>query len=324
MMMPEEILPGLYRLEIPLPDNPLKYVNSYVILGAERNLIVDTGLNRQECLDAMHHGLAALDVDLERTDFFITHLHADHFGLVGRLVTGGGRVYFSRPESEIIESWTGWEPMIAYAANNGFPEEQLRKALESHPGFKYAARWTPDLKKIEDGAVITVNNFQFECLTTPGHTQGHVCLYEPHEKLLISGDHILGDITPNIQCWSDNENPLKNYLSSLDRVARLEVDLVLPGHRSIITDMAARIRELKMHHTRRLAEVVEILTRQPDHAFNVAGRMTWDLQGSWESFPLPQKWFATAEATAHLRWLEEDGRITRKPSSDLIVYEIVN
>ena len=95
--MCEEILPGLFRLKIPLPDSPLKYLNSYVIKGPDRSLIIDTGLNRKECLEAMQTGLSTLGVDLESADIFITHLHADHFGLVTKLATPKSQVYFSRP-----------------------------------------------------------------------------------------------------------------------------------------------------------------------------------------------------------------------------------
>ena len=83
--MVEEISKNLFRAEIPLPRNPLKYTNSYIIKSADRNLIIDTGLNMQECKDAMQTALDELGIDLARTDFFITHLHADHFGLVGSL-----------------------------------------------------------------------------------------------------------------------------------------------------------------------------------------------------------------------------------------------
>ena len=46
----EEILPGLHRIVVPLPGNPLKEINSYVFTSADRNLVIDTGFNRQECL----------------------------------------------------------------------------------------------------------------------------------------------------------------------------------------------------------------------------------------------------------------------------------
>ncbi len=320
----EEILPGLFRLEIPLPDNPLKYVNSYVIKASDRCLVIDTGLNRDECYEAMTTGLKKLSIDMDRTYFFITHLHADHFGLVARLTQEPGRVYFSRPETEIIESWTGWEPMIDYAARNGFPEDQLRAALHSHPGFKYSAGWTPGLKSLQDDDVVQIGDYNFQCVVTPGHSRGHICLYEPAKKVLISGDHILGDITPNIQCWSDEENPLQDYLASLDKVGRLDADITLPGHRRLIENHRVRIEELKEHHARRLDEVRTILEEGPKHAFDVAALMSWDLKGHWDEFPLAQKWFATAEATSHLRYLEEAREIRRDPEKRMIEYSLYN
>ena len=119
--MCEEILPDLFRIKIPLPESPLKYLNSYVIRDAERNLIIDTGLNRKECLDAMLKGLKKLDVELTRSDIFITHLHADHFGLVAKLASDSSDILFSRPEKELMESWEGFDTMIGYAGANGFP-----------------------------------------------------------------------------------------------------------------------------------------------------------------------------------------------------------
>ena len=80
--MVEEIDRNFFKIEIPLPDSPLKSINSYVIKGAEKNLVIDTGLNREECKRAMLNGLNELGIDLNHTDFFITHLHADHLALV--------------------------------------------------------------------------------------------------------------------------------------------------------------------------------------------------------------------------------------------------
>lgn len=204
--MIEEIQPGLFRVEISLPNSPLKFLNSYVIRSSDRNLIVDTGLNRKECLDAMNLGLKQLDIDLARTDFFITHLHAGHFGSVSKLATSTSQVFFNRPERELFEAPGWWERMVAYAAKNGFPENELRAAIQSHPGREFASEWVPEISVLKDGDEIVAGTYCFKCVSTPGHSLGHMCLYEPKRKILVAGDHILIDITPNIQCWSDEKN----------------------------------------------------------------------------------------------------------------------
>jgi glyoxylase-like metal-dependent hydrolase (beta-lactamase superfamily II) len=319
--MTEEILPNLFRIKIPLPDNPLKYLNSYVIMDAKRNLIIDTGLNRKECLDAMQNGLHELNVDLDETDFFITHLHADHFGLVSRLTMATSKIYFNRPDAEILKVSGRWEAMIHYAGQNGFPKDALSAALKSHPAYKFHSKVIPELSILGENDTIRIADYVFQCIATPGHTKGHTCLYEPTKKILISGDHILNDITPNIQCWSDQEDPLKNYLISLNKVYELEVDLVLPGHRRLFKNHRKRIAELKKHHGNRAKEILQILNKGPMKAFHVASEMTWDITyESWEQFPVTQKWFATGEAIAHLRYLERKGMLLRKTEGDTTLF----
>lgn len=312
--MIQQILEDLWRIEVPLPGNPLKSVNSYFVKGSSRNLLVDTGLNRQECLEAIRSGLRALDADLARTDFFITHMHADHSGLVPRLATETSRVHFNRPDAEILRNtYAGhWEAMLRRGAQNGFPEETLHAALRSHPGFRHGSLAFPELTLLEEGDDLCAGPYRFQCVTTPGHTRGHTCLYEPLRRLLLSGDHLLVDITPNIQCWSEVGNPLKEYLASLEKVRGLEVDLVLPGHRKLFRNHRERIDELKGHHQSRAEELLSILDRGRMTAFEVASRMSWDIDcDGWENFPPTQKWFATGEALAHLRYLEEEGRVLR-------------
>jgi glyoxylase-like metal-dependent hydrolase (beta-lactamase superfamily II) len=135
--MIEEIFPDIFRMEIPLPGNPLKAVNSYVVKGDERFLIIDTGMNMPACRAAMTAGLAELAVDLEKTDFFITHLHADHLGLVSELACKSAKIYFNYPDEKIMKNIHQWGEVRATALSNGFSEEEVESALQKHPGRKY-------------------------------------------------------------------------------------------------------------------------------------------------------------------------------------------
>ncbi len=321
--MIEEILPNLYKIEVPLPQSPLQAINSYVIKAQGQSLIIDTGQNREECMSVMSSGLKELDVDLQRADFFITHLHADHLGLVSNLATDTSTVYFNQADAAIINSVGHWEEESSFAHINGFPEDEFQRAIKNHPGRKYSIRGHLDFHISKEGDTISIGDYLFKCIETPGHTKGHICLYEPSRKLFISGDHVLNDITPNISLWSDEENPLSEYLESLDKVYNFEVELVLPGHRSTFKNFKGRIQELKHHHQTRANEVISILEKGSQDAFQVASQMTWDVTYEfWELFPSPQKWFAFGEAAAHLKYLEEKGEIRREMQGRKIVFSL--
>ncbi len=325
--MVDEILPNLYRAEIPLPRNPLKAVNSYMIKGDGRFLIVDTGFNREECIREMDSALQELGVDLERTDFFVTHLHADHLGLVANLATDSSKVYFSEREASYMsvpktEGGTRTDQLSVYRMN-GFPEEELERAFGSHPGHLFGPRRRLEFTTLKEGDTIDIGDYSFTCIDTPGHTPGHMCLYESSKKILMSGDHILLDITPNICFWPQMEDALKEYLTSLDKVYPMDVDLVLPGHRTIWNDHRARIEALHAHHQVRLNEVLFALEEGEKTAYEIAPYVSWDVNyKTWDLFPPPQKWFATGEVIAHITYLERIEMIKRQVKDGIILYSL--
>jgi glyoxylase-like metal-dependent hydrolase (beta-lactamase superfamily II) len=321
--MVEEVWPNIFRTEVPLPANPLKAINSYAVRGGNKFLIIDTGMNRPECLEAMQSSLKKLGVDLRQTDFFITHIHADHFGLVSELAKGSSKIYFNHPDGEIVKDPDHWEKMAANAALNGFPVPDLQATIKKHPGHRFHARGPVDLCLLREGDVLPIGDYAFRCVETPGHTEGHMCLYDPQTKVFFSGDHILGDITPNINLWSENHDPLKLYLESLDKINEYDINLVLPGHRNLLHHHRQRIAELKKHHEVRAEEVFGILEKGRQSAYQVASQMSWDIDCDvWEDFPLPQKWFATGEAAAHLRYLQGQGRVQRELREEKAWYSL--
>jgi glyoxylase-like metal-dependent hydrolase (beta-lactamase superfamily II) len=326
--MVEEIRPHLYRIVVPLPDNPLKEINSYTLTSDDRNLVIDTGMNRPECLEVLAAGLAAIGVDLERTDFIATHMHADHQGLISTLMRSGCRAYMGTLDAAVFargpgDTWSKDGFMGNYGARSGFPTEDLAASMHNHPGFKYSSRSGVDYIELREGDSFDVGDYHLEVIHTPGHTAGHICLYERKKRIFFAGDHVLGDITPNIASWSDDEDPLADYLASLEKVASLDVALCLPGHRTPVADFNGRIMALIEHHRERADEVLDILSRGPRNAYDTAGQMTWSIRArSWAEFPVMQRWFATGEAIAHLAYLENKGLIVRLARDDEILFAL--
>lgn len=309
--MIEELQLNIYRVKIPLPLSPLKHLNSYILKTDERNLIIDTGLNEAECFHAMQKALGALCIDMDRTDLFVTHFHIDHFGLVPRIVSKNTRIYFNRIETQQQDSWEGFQVDMDYLTRHGFPKHMVSTVLDKHPAKDYfPVKWPREAILTDDGDRIAVGPFRLECVHTPGHSPGHMCLYEKNYKILFCGDHLLANISPIITCWSEKENRLKAYLNSLYKTRFIDVKVAYPGHQTFIYRHIDVIDKILYHHAKRLSEVEDILADNPKTAFTVASQMHWNLNdGKWDTFPDVQKLFATSEALANLRYLELENRI---------------
>jgi glyoxylase-like metal-dependent hydrolase (beta-lactamase superfamily II) len=322
--MIEQVLHDIYRIEIPLPNNPLKATNSYFIRGRQRNLLVDTGFNCEASRNAMDEALKDLDVQMETTDLFITHQHSDHAGLVNYLATPETTVWMSEQDGQMVaESRSGshWSNVRHFVRLSGLAASGMEEGVGRHPGYKYASEVFHGFTMVKEGFEIKVGDYHFHTLETLGHTPGHMCLYDQEKKLLLSGDHILGKITPNITQWQLKEDVLGDYLKSLDKIATLEVDTVLPGHRYIVTDCRGRIDELKRHHSARLADVMTIIGTERMNAAQVASQMKWDLSiKEWEDFPWGQKLFATGEAMSHLYHLVLEGELILSIVDDIAYF----
>ncbi len=320
--MLNEVLENIWRMEIPLPGNPLKSINSYVIKGDERHLIIDTGLDMVACEEAFVAGLAELSVDLHHADIFLTHMHADHISLLSMLSPlGDSRVMIGALDEAFLRSWTGWESVFGTAEAHGFPVDELREQSATSPFLKFQTGDLPAMVPLEGTEVLKVGGYELQCVPTPGHTEGHICLFEPMTKTLFSGDHILGRITPNIQGWASHRNPLVEYLDSLDVSAARDVDLVLPGHRQPFSNHEERIEQLKAHHGHRLDEALAALDGAGKTAYDVAPLLRWDYDvKDWGRWPLAQRWFATGEALAHLRWLVHSGVVSEERENGRVLY----
>lgn len=321
--MVREVFPNIYINEIPLPNNPLKYLNSYIILSDKRNLIIDTGFNIKACKDAFMSGVEELGIDLNKTDLVLTHMHADHTGLADDLRKLGCRVLISKRDGELLN-------LSRVSGNTAYEEINNALSLEiddftmTNQEFGKKTTEVFEYCPIAEGDVIEVGPYALEVVDTPGHTPGHIGFYERANKLFFSGDHILNEITPNIAFWDYEIDSLGDFIYSLKKISEFDIDLVFPAHRSIVKDYRKRIEELITHHEERLEEISKIIGEEKKTASQTAAELHWDLRyDTWEEFPGTQKWFAAGEAMSHLEHLVFRGKAHRVIDNRTAYYELV-
>ena len=320
--------PDIFQIDVPLPDNPLKNLNCYVIQDSGETLILDTGFNRPECKEALLAGLEELDADWEKTDMFLTHLHSDHTGLAPTVMGDKpGKIYISQKDHAVLwEHMKGerWKETDALFLKEGFTAEQLAELRISNPARGLEPTRYFEAEHIQDGDIIKVGKWEFECVYVPGHTPGQMCLYCPEKKIMFTADHILFDITPNITHWKDAADSLGDYLDSLVKIRGYEMETAFPAHRKNDMDVYVRISQIIEHHLVRLCETVDALDSAPDsHATDIAAHLKWSMRGkTWAEFPLSQRWFAVGETMAHLDYLIVRGMAARDDSGEQRAYRL--
>lgn len=325
--MPSEILKNVYRIPIILPNSPLRAVNTYLVWGNDRNLLIDTGFNHPDCKAAMLSALAQFGVDMAKTDILLTHAHADHCGLAPEIAALGTNVYVSRADLPrmVGSSRTAlWAADIKAMLRAGFP-----KAKASDPRtFSTSWAMAPDpsfdcYKPIDEGDLFPCGDYVLKAIATPGHTHGQMCFWMEKEKVMFTADHVLFDITPNITAFADVEDSLGDYLESLKKIDRYDVHFALPGHRES-GDFHTRIKELLSHHEKRLEECYGVVKANPGStAYALTSKMSWNVRvKSWDAFPENQKWFAVGECLSHLQHLEKIGRIQSEIYREVCQYRI--
>lgn len=326
--MPQEIMKNFYCIPINLPNSPLRNLNSYLIKGEERNILIDTGYNHPECREGLLSGLNELEIDMAQTDILLTHLHADHTGLAPEIAVPGTRVFISRAEIPWMFGKTRselWALDNIKLGRSGFDMELINNSLRNASSRNMASN--PEFDKylpIDDGDEFNCGGYTLKALVTPGHTPAHMCFWLEEQKTMITGDHVLFDISPNITLWNFVEDSLGDYLKSLQEIDRYDVLLALPGHRGT-GDFHKRIAELLNHHEKRLEECYEAVLNNPDSSvYEIAGKMTWKIRcSSWEDFPINQKWFAVGECHSHIRHLEMLGKVKANEEEKIIRFRAV-
>ncbi|MEW6034885.1 MAG: MBL fold metallo-hydrolase [Chloroflexota bacterium] len=328
-----EILPGVHQFKVPLPEMPLDWVNIYLVRGPRGSLLIDTGWDAPGVFDNLCQQFAADNVKIEDIkQVVVTHVHVDHYGLVARFKQlSGARVLVHPAEESLVEeryvNYDGLlEHMARWLAQNGVPGEELPKLHKVSLAMRKYVLTTQADAAANEGDILSTGSFNLRVLLTPGHSPGHICLYEPEKRLLFSGDHLLPDITTHVGVHPQNTpNPLGDYLASLKKLRDLQVDLILPAHGRTFTGLQQRIDELFRHHEERKQDILGLLDREKRTVYHVATHMTWmkDIGGMpYDRLSYMDKRLAIMETLAHLEVLLQEGKVRRVEEDGLAKYSL--
>jgi len=327
-----EILPGIYQLKVPIANNPLGHTNIYLLKGEGGCVMIDAGIQSDEAVKALRQQLAETGVELSRiATLIVTHGHGDHIGLAGyvREITGARMamhaVEISRLPAALqnpIARWTDVWLRSSGIPDNGQPDRQAPHSFPLPPH--------PDIS-LEDGQIIDRFGLNLQVILTPGHAPGHICLYDRDRKILFSGDHVLPVTTPNIGLrpggtgMDPDNNPLVDYLASLEKVDRLDATMVMPAHEHIFNDLHRRVAELVAHHKYRNEEIIAALASAPKTAYQVSEKITWMPETGGVDFHHLHYWnqrMAVSETLSHLQALRTTGKVVRFGREGVVYYQV--
>jgi glyoxylase-like metal-dependent hydrolase (beta-lactamase superfamily II) len=302
-----EVLAGvLYQITLPLPFE-LEQVNVHAIRVAQRDwMLVDTGFGDQRSFELLEASLQELSIAwTDIRSLLFTHLHPDHVGLAGRIAqVAKPRLLMHGAEADLLNEMASagrplwFEPMHVLA---GTPSERILAVdVEFAPMRKTLRRVDPDVR-LHGGETIDTACGPLELIWTPGHSPGHICLYSRDHKLLLSGDTIIEDITPNI-AWLPGQDTLGDFLGSLQRLAAYEVDSILPSHGAPFTGHREWITATTNHHEDRCRQILRAM-ENGHHTADELVKSVWNRKFSNFHYH-----FAASEVLSHLVYLERQGR----------------
>jgi len=322
--MLQKILDNIYKIEVPMRDGALNFLNAYLILG-ERNLLIDTGFDRDEAYRTITEALDRLGASMENTDIFLTHMHPDHAELAGRLAVKDTKVYLGTRDAKLLnESEKTFSVRMQNPEKKGFPPEVIAdyaRSFAKRRPFSSAKKCA--YTEVFDGDILEYGGYRLRCIDCAGHSPGQTCLYIDERKLFFCGDHILFDITPNVSSWEDNVNPLKDYIKNLEKLKAYEIEIILPAHRGVTCGAHERIDEIIAHHHERLDELLEVLRKNgPLSTYEIASRLTWNTPCTWEEMPTFQKYSAVGEVVAHLAFLLDKGLVEKEIQQGVNLYSV--
>jgi glyoxylase-like metal-dependent hydrolase (beta-lactamase superfamily II) len=308
-------LEHLHAIELPTPF-PVGPITVYLAAAPGEPLtLVDTGPRTPEAWGALEAGLSDLGFamsDLER--IVTTHAHADHVGLAADIV--------SASDAQVLTHAWNVAVLGDYAADrqqrDAFFARLLRQAsvppaiiesirLVTRSMVRFVRSVDVDLA-LNEGDTLRLAGRDWQVLHTPGHAAGLICLYDPTSRTLLSSDHLLADISSNPLVEPpppgqvERPRSLALYISSLERVASMDIVQALPSHGPVVRDVAGLVCQRLEFHRWRMARVLETL--------GDGARTTWEVTHAIFPDRSPLDTFlAISEVIGHLDLLEIEGKI---------------
>jgi glyoxylase-like metal-dependent hydrolase (beta-lactamase superfamily II) len=304
----DRILPGLWRLRLPLPWPGVPHVNAFAIAAFGGVVLVDTGLHEPGALRQLERALDQVGVGLEHVRLLVcTHAHSDHYGLAAPIREGSGCELWMHPNHAHMtkaaqDPERAFERRFEVARQSGVPAQLVAEAREARrgQGFGIAEIVMPD-RDLLPGVEVDTDLGVWHVYETPGHAPSHVVLHQPEQGLLLSGDHLLGRVSLYYD-YGYTPDPAGEFLASLDVVDELDVQLVLAGHGRPVREAPALIGA----NRRAVGERVDRLRR----AIGSGPRTPYELVPAMLDSEMPSgmmlNW-ALTETLCYLRHLERLG-----------------
>jgi glyoxylase-like metal-dependent hydrolase (beta-lactamase superfamily II) len=311
-----EIVTGVFELRLPIPFED-GLVNSFLFTDGKEVDLLDCGMNSDESVEMIREAIKHVGATRLRR-LMVTHIHPDHYGAAGVFAGEGlADLFLHRLEVPLVHPrYVELEHLVAevrkYLLVNGVPSDQAEILSNSQRALSEVVKTAEPAVQLDGAEMVEMGRKHLRVEWTPGHSPGHICLYDSESKVLFAGDHILPDLSPNIGLHPQSTpDPLHEYLDGLKRMAALQPEQVLPAHGRPFAEVQARVEVLISHHKRRLDQITEIVDRTEKSAWQVA----LELWGPREM--LYEKRLALQEGLAHLQALAVEGRVTKTvtPSS---------
>ena len=316
------MLDQIYKIELPIPF-PLKTMNVYFIDDSPRTL-VDAGIKTETSFEAIKKGLETVGYNLNDIErILITHGHIDHYGQAKKLsLLSGAPIYIHSKEYGRIRSFIHSLGFIkSILLRNGAPEVLVNGAIQYMESAQIMADSLDEAFFLDDGDSILFKSMTWKTIHCPGHSPGLICFHWPEKKILFTGDHLLKEITPNpILNVSEYSPPfrytsLKDYLTSLEKIERLDLSLLLPGHGEEIHEVRGLIQKTFAHHKDRMDRILFSLSKCEKTPFEIA----MDL---FPGVPPFEVFLGISEAVGHLEILKEKGIVKLKEKEGRDYYSL--